>query len=108
MNKPTETPAQPGVYLQLFNTRQSPAIELPPNGPVFGPYQFVHTTCGRLIRMGLEGTGRTTQDLEVDDGLIYYAGQLYGNWSVFTEPLSEDHQKRLIPYNPVHSDVDLL
>ena len=85
-------PANPivtaGVYLELFHGREDPKQELDDwgtPGPVLGPFQYVHTTYGTHIKMEMP-TGDVLIDMTVGDGLVYYDGVYYGDWSVF------DHQ----------------
>lgn len=82
--------AQGLVALQLFHGRTDPKQDMTDWGTV-GPVflvTYVHTTYGSDIKLGIphvvageEAAG--DGDLEVDDqGLVYYDGVWYGDWSV--------------------------
>jgi hypothetical protein len=69
-------------------------------GPVFGPYDWAHTTYGSNLKLGKDSDN--LDDLPVSgDGLIYYDGLYYGDWSVFgKDVLANDKglQARLVPF----------
>jgi hypothetical protein len=77
------------VYLKLFHGRTSPAEQLNDwgtDGPVFGPLSYVHTTYGAHVKLGqAEEPFDNLGDLYVVDGLLFYGGVWYGDWSVCTE-----------------------
>lgn len=78
------------LYLKLFHGRQDPAASLNDwgsNGPIFGPYQYVHTTYGRYLKMGHDADD--VDELFAVEDMIYYDGRYYGDWSVFPEELLE-------------------
>ncbi len=85
-----------GVYIELLNGRETPdeaMDDFGPNGPIFGPFEYVHTTYGCDIKLGEEG------ELEDKDGLIYYDGIWCGDWSVFShKDLSDGSMKRYINF----------
>jgi hypothetical protein len=51
------------------------------DGPVFGPYEFVHTTYGWDIKLGK--SHGNCDELYVYEDMVYYDGVYYGDWSVF-------------------------
>jgi hypothetical protein len=60
------------------------------DGPVF-PATFVHTTYGQHIRLGGPEHGETHLELYVgQDGLVYYDGIWYGDWTVFPPEAEPD------------------
>ena len=69
------------VYIILFHGRND-AIEQMDDwgqqGPIFGPFDYVHTTYGSEIKLGKDNI------LAVVDDLVYYDGILYGDWSICT------------------------
>ena len=70
-----------GVYIELLHGRKTPdevMDDFGPDGPVFGPFEWVHTTYGCDIKLGDDG------ELQDKDGLVYYDGMWYGDWSVFS------------------------
>jgi hypothetical protein len=77
------------VYLELFHGRHSPDEELYDwgfNGPILGPFPFVHITYGCDIKLGDD----SDIELCVDkDGYVQFAGAYYGDMSTLSFP-SED------------------
>ncbi len=76
-------PVTGGVYLELFHGRADPLQDMGDwgtPGPVFGPFEGVHTTYAEDIKLVIAGDNCGT--LRVIDGLIYYAGRYYGDWAV--------------------------
>ncbi len=72
------------VYLRLFHGRVTPDEQLNDwgtDGPVFGPYDYVSTTYGCEIRMG--NNVENPCELSIIDGLVFYDGIYYGDWTVF-------------------------
>ncbi|MBE0534786.1 MAG: hypothetical protein IH624_03890 [Phycisphaerae bacterium] len=77
------------LYLRLFHGRKDPAQEMDDwgaDGPIFGPYRFIHTTYGAHVTLGLDNG--EMHDLYTVESMIYYDGVYYGDWSVFTEETS--------------------
>lgn len=56
------------------------------DGPIFGPYRFIHTTYSCHVILGLDNG--EMHDLYTVEDMIYYDGTYYGDWSVFTEEAS--------------------
>ncbi len=72
-----------GVYIHLFHGRKDssrPMDEMGDMGPIFGPYEYAHTTYGSDIKLGEKDV------LFAIDDLVYYNGMWYGDWSVFSNP----------------------
>ncbi len=73
------------LYIRLFHGRIDPEKEMDDwgtDGPIFGPYNFVHTTYKSYISLGkVDGNCDSLYVHESD--MIYYEGVYYGDWSVF-------------------------
>jgi len=90
-----------GIYLELFHGRRDPDQEMDDwgkAGPVLGPFPFVHTTYASDIKLG-DANG-TPCELNILDGLVYYDGMWYGDWSAFSmstfrreQALQQRHQR---------------
>lgn len=98
------------LYLQLFHGRECPAEQLEDwgkQGPVFGPLSYVHTTYGEHIKLGKpDWPHDNLGDLYVHDGLVYYDGMWYGDWSVFGEDtLNAELRKRHVPYSASKASI---
>lgn len=79
-----------GVYLELLHGRKRPSELLEDwgtDGPIFGPYPFIHTTYAATIRMG------DLDMLVIIKDLVYYNGIYYGDWTV-TASLPDDESIR--------------
>ena len=66
-------------------------------GPVFGPYEHVHTTYRDHIKMG-RPDGGVDQLWWGDNDLIFYDGMYHGDMSVFAEPDPSRVVERLQPF----------
>lgn len=82
------------VYIRLFHGRKIADEQLSDwgtDGPVLGPFMFVHTTYVHNIKLGAMGGSNGMLDLHVVDDLVWYDGVWYGDWSVFDDAcLCED------------------
>ena len=78
------------VYLELFHGRHSPDEELDDwgfEGPILGPFPFVHITYGSDIKLGDE----SDLELSIDkEGYVQFAGAYYGDMSTFSDPKEHD------------------
>jgi hypothetical protein len=89
------------VYIELFHGRRRPDEDLDDwgsDGPVLGPFSFVHTTYGNDIKLGsTTDKGESVGSLVVYEDLVYYDGVYYGDWSVFDKNMSNhpDLRKRI-------------
>lgn len=75
------------VYLELFHGRKSLKQNMDDwgdEGPIFGPYQWVHTTYNSEIKLGpdWEENEGGPAVLHIVDDCVYYNGMYYGDWSV--------------------------
>lgn len=72
------------VYLELFHGRSTEDEVLDDwgeEGPVLGPFPFVHVTYGCHIKCQDSGL-----DLAITPGgLVPFGSKFYGDWSVFDE-----------------------
>lgn len=83
------------VYLHLFHGRKDPKQDMEnwgEDGPVLGPFKWVHTTYGTMIHLG-DKNGDTLEDLDIVKGLVFYKGMFYGDWSIFDESVYEEERK---------------
>ncbi len=75
------------LYLYLFHGRLDPKADMNEwgqTGPIFKTYRYAHTTYANDIK--LDGPDTKFRQLIIDDnGLIYYDGVYYGDWSITTE-----------------------
>ena len=74
------------LYLKLFHGRKDPTEQMDDwgsDGPIFGPYSYIHTTYAHSIKMGLDSD--TVHDLYAIEDMIYYDGMYYGDWSIFPD-----------------------
>ena len=74
------------LYIRLFHGRTDPNQDMDDwgtDGPVFGPYKFVHTTYAYRIALG---RADNCDELFVHkEDLVFYDGVYYGDWTVFDE-----------------------
>jgi len=82
------------LYIRLFHGRTDPDQNMDDwgtDGPVFGPYKFVHTTYSHFLKLGK--SDHLIDELYVHkEDLIYYDGVYYGDWSVFDEQVLKKSQ----------------
>ena len=84
------------LYLKLFHGRTDPTKQMDDwgaDGPIFGPYNYIHTTYANHLKMGLDGDA--VHKLYVMEDMIYYNGVYYGDWSVFPEQILEKQNLNL-------------
>ena len=75
------------LYIRLFHGRDDPCQSMDDwgtDGPVFGPYEFVHTTYTTEVKLG-DGKKDCCDILFFFEDMLFYGGVYYGDWSVFTE-----------------------
>jgi hypothetical protein len=81
------------LRFRLFHGRVDPLQQMDDwgtDGPVF-PANFVHTTYGRHIRLGGPQHGESHLELYVNkDGLVFYDGVWYGDWTVYMSDVEPD------------------
>lgn len=79
------------VYLELFHGRKTPTEQLDDwgeLGPVFGPFPFVHTTYACEIKLGEQAH---VLPILLPEGMTYYDGMYYGDWSVCSAQIFADN-----------------
>lgn len=86
------SPVRPGMYLQLLHGRRHPDQQMDdwgPDGPCFGPLDWVHITYNTTIGICGEGDNEGTGPmLGINDpmyfveDMIFYEGMYYGDWEV--------------------------
>jgi hypothetical protein len=114
-------PSKPGLYLALFHGRSNADATMDDwgfNGPLIGPLEWVHTTYATHVRMKFlsnedellyfsEPAFPDGQDIFITDDLIEYAGNFYGDWTVFVVNPDETRKpqdtfrsktRRIVPY----------
>jgi hypothetical protein len=72
------------LYIRLFHGRTDPHQDMDDwgsDGPIFGPYEYEHTTYAWDIKLGKPGGN--CDELYVHEGMVYYDGVYYGDWTVF-------------------------
>ncbi len=74
------------LYIRLFHGRADPEQDMDDwgsDGPVLGPYEYIHTTYGHHLKLGRPDDNR--YELFVAEDMLYYDSVYYGDWSVFDE-----------------------
>jgi len=95
------------LYIELFHGRKDPERDMDDwgdDGPVFGPFRFVHTTYARHIKLGLPLGGKceVANLFVTKEDLVYYDGMYYGDWSVFGEDTFNEpgnYRQRLVEFD---------
>lgn len=76
------------VYIELFHGRTSSDEELKDwgfQGPILGPYPYIHTTYGGNPRTTLEDYTEVELPDWDKDGLIPYLGSFYGDMTIYAD-----------------------
>ena len=87
------------LYIRLFHGRTDPNRDMDEwgsDGPVFGPYEFAHTTYTSRIR--LCKVDDNCDELFLYEDMLYYDGVYYGDWSVFTDETFKKGKFVTIPF----------
>lgn len=89
-----------GCYLELLHGRIYTDQKMKGwgrNGPVFGPFDWYHTTYGNIRFGGPDDDGC---EMYVVNGLMYYDDVYYGDWTVFAaDELPDEYKSRLTTYD---------
>jgi len=88
------------LYLRLFHGRIDPSQDMDgwgTDGPVFGPYEFAHTTYETYLKLGRSDGGCDELYITQPD-MVFYAGVYYGDWTVFTDETLEKGKFVTIPF----------
>ena len=78
------------LYIRLFHGRIDPTQDMDnwgSDGPVFGPYEFVHTTYSWHVILGNQD--KNCDELNTFEDMLFYDGMYYGDWSVMSEEVFE-------------------
>ncbi|MDD5458639.1 MAG: hypothetical protein PHF37_04540 [Phycisphaerae bacterium] len=81
------------IYIRLFHGRTDPEQQMDDwgsDGPVFGPYEFAHTTYGWDIKLGKPDGN--CDELFLYEDMVYYENVYYGDWSIFDMDVFEKAQ----------------
>ncbi len=95
------------LYIRLFHGRKDPNQDMNEwgsDGPVFGPYDYVHTTYANFIRMG-KPDGNCDQLQVIEEDMLYYDNVYYGDWSVFTEKIFSQSDYKVSNLDPAKAKV---
>jgi len=87
------------LYIRLFHGRTDPKQDMDnwgSDGPVFGPYEFVHITYASCVRFGQQNGN--CDSLYVYEDMLFYNGAYYGDWSVFTDETLKKGEFVTIPF----------
>jgi len=94
------------LYIRLFHGRTNPDQNMDDwgfDGPVLGPYKFVHTTYTSRIKLGrLDGN---CDELFIHEDMLYYDGCYYGDWSVFCKKLLKDSKYQASEFEQSKADL---
>ena len=74
------------LYIRLFHGRCDPQEEMNDwgtDGPVFGPYKFIHTTYKNYLR--LNNLNDNCEELYLSEDMLFFDGMYYGDWSIISE-----------------------
>ncbi len=89
-------------YLHLFHGRKVDECltDWGSDGPIFGPFDYFHTTYAHTIRFGDEA-----HTLTIEEGLVRYDGILYGDWSIFSDCTGNQQP---VPFDQAKADAPAL
>ena len=94
------------LYIRLFHGRTDPNRDMDEwgsDGPVFGPYEFAHTTYTSRIR--LCKVDDNCDELFLYEDMLYYDGVYYGDWSVFTDETLKKGKFVTIPFEQSKANI---
>lgn len=94
------------LYIRLFHGRADPEQDMDEwgsDGPVLGPYNFVHTTYGSIVRLGCKDD--SCDELFLYEDMLYYDGVYYGDWSVFDELILNDSKYQATVFEQPKADL---
>jgi hypothetical protein len=113
------------IYVDLFHGRNTPSEEMDDwgfNGPILGPFEFIHYTYGDDIKLGeaqtikIESIPNEIECPAFDfNGLINFLGSYYGDLvyftdisdrEVITQRISRTKEVFSIPFEQIHSLLD--
>jgi hypothetical protein len=93
---------KPTLAIHLFHGRTNPDQDLNDwglNGPTLGPFHSFYVTYLSTFRIitGEEEAG----EFSVIDGMIYYDGVYYGDWTISTVDIFEGEGKKIEIFNEI-------
>ena len=94
------------LYIRLFHGRIDPVQDMDDwgsDGPVFGPYKFVHTTYASCIKLADENDD--IDELFIFEDMLYYEGVYYGDWSVFDERAFNDSNYQIAVFEQFKANL---
>ena len=94
------------LYIRLFHGRTDPNQDMDEwgfDGPVLGPYQFIHTTYASHVKLGR--SDGDCDELLVHEDMLYYDGCYYGDWSVFCKKLLKDSKYQASKFEQSKADL---
>lgn len=97
------------LYIRLFHGRTNPNQDMDEwgsDGPVFGPYEFVHTTYTSHIKLGKSDDN--CDEMFLHEDMIYYDDCYYGDWSVFTDETLKKGEFVTIPFEQSKANLPAL
>ena len=106
------------LYIRLFHGRTIPDQEMDDwgsNGPIFGPYEFAHTTYAWDIKLK-KPDGNCDELYIHEEDMVYYDGVYYGDWSIFDATVFEnsnfqttvfEQDKANLPKSVIHNQQKL-
>jgi len=74
------------LYIRLFHGRRDPEQDMQDwgsDGPIFGPYEYVHITYKNYIRIC--NSDETSDELYLSEDMLFYDGVYYGDWIVLSQ-----------------------
>ena len=89
------------LYIRLFHGRTDPKQDMDDwgsDGPIFGPYNFAHTTYQCRLKLG-KHDGSCDELHIVEPDMVFYDGVYYGDWSVFGIDELKDDDFKLSTYD---------
>ncbi|MBW7989290.1 MAG: hypothetical protein FVQ84_04635 [Planctomycetes bacterium] len=97
------------LYIRLFHGRTDPNQDMDEcgsNGPVLGPYKYIHTTYKNYFR--LAKLNDNCDELFLHEDMLYYNGVYYGDWSMFTEEIFKKGEFATIPFEQSKANLPAL
>jgi hypothetical protein len=87
------------IYIRLFHGRTDPTQDMDDwgtDGPILGPYTYIHITYTCLIRLGTPDAN--DHELHLPEDLIYYDCIYYGDWTIFDDSCLHEGKYALTPF----------
>ena len=90
------------LYIRLFHGRADPNQDMDDwgtDGPVFGPYEFAHTTYKSHLKLG-RPEGHCDELFVHAEDMVFYDGVYYGDWSVFARETLQQGGYQTTKFDP--------